>query len=89
MDKALRMGLNMSMNCIFETVNGLIRWVPSIALPGDKIAILFGCDMPLVLRTRSGKYEVIGGCFVDGLMNGEIAEEVESGSLVPEMITLC
>ncbi|KAK8054559.1 hypothetical protein PG994_009626 [Apiospora phragmitis] len=74
---------------IFETQDGLVGCVTSSALPGDRIAILFGCDMPVVLRPTNGEYEVIGGCFVDGLMNGEVAEEVKNGDLVPETITLC
>ena len=74
---------------IFETQDGLVGCVASCARPGDRIAILFGCDMPVVLRPRAGEYEVVGGCFVDGFMNGEVAEEVRDGNLVPETIILC
>ena len=74
---------------IFDTQDGLVGCVTSSALPGDRIAIIFGCDMPVVLRPKAGEYEVISSCFLDGLMNGEVAEEVRNGDLVPETITLC
>ncbi|KAK8103040.1 hypothetical protein PG984_016186 [Apiospora sp. TS-2023a] len=70
---------------IFETQDGRVGFRPSQAIG----SILFGCDMPVVLRPREGEYEAIGGCFVDGLMNGEVAEEVRNGNRFPETITLC
>ena len=38
----------------------------------DKVSVILGCHFPMVLRARgSSQYEVIGPCFVQGLMLGE------------------
>ncbi|RYP74485.1 hypothetical protein DL771_002959 [Monosporascus sp. 5C6A] len=39
---------------------------------GDDVFVVLGCDVPLVLRsTPGGEYEVIGDCYVHGIMDGE------------------
>ena len=39
---------------------------------GDEVSVILGCDFPMVVRPRgSNQYEVIGPCFVHGLMLGE------------------
>lgn len=39
---------------------------------GDELYVILGCDFPMILRpAESDKYEVIGPCFVHGLMLGE------------------
>jgi hypothetical protein len=74
---------------LFRTQNGLIGTVTKHAVPGDRIAIIYNCDMPVVLRPRGNKYEVVGGCFVDGLMNGEAVKDIQSGKLATESLCLC
>lgn len=38
----------------------------------DEVSVILGCDFPMVLRPRgSNRYEVVGPCFVHGLMLGE------------------
>ncbi|RFU80233.1 heterokaryon incompatibility [Trichoderma arundinaceum] len=41
---------------------------------GDEIWVLFGCRMPLVVRPKGLRYEVIGPVVVPGLMRGEAVE---------------
>ncbi|KAK2761414.1 heterokaryon incompatibility protein [Colletotrichum kahawae] len=74
---------------LFQTGNGFIGSITKHALPGDKIAIMYNCDTPVVLRpSKSGDtYEVVGGCFVEGYMEGELVENIKSGKLKTE--TLC
>ncbi|KAG8157264.1 hypothetical protein KVR01_012972 [Diaporthe batatas] len=39
---------------------------------GDMIFVILGCKVPIVLRrTSGGPYQVIGDCFVHGIMDGE------------------
>jgi hypothetical protein len=45
---------------------------PKSARPGDVIAILNGSSTPLVLRQKGHYFELIGQCYVDGMMYGEI-----------------
>lgn len=46
-----------------------------ISKQDDEVSVLLGCDFPMVLRPRgSNRYEVVGPCFVHGLMLGEALE---------------
>ncbi|KAH6722902.1 hypothetical protein BKA61DRAFT_585469 [Leptodontidium sp. MPI-SDFR-AT-0119] len=46
--------------------------VPERTMQYDRICILFGCDVPVVLRrTNDGAWEFIGEAFVYGVMDGE------------------
>ncbi|KAL9631331.1 MAG: hypothetical protein Q9204_004275 [Flavoplaca sp. TL-2023a] len=64
---------------LFTTENGSLGTAPHYARLGDKIAVLSNCDMPMVLRPNGQHYEVVGSCFVEGLMKGEVAEAIEQG----------
>lgn len=57
---------------LFTTQHGRIGSCPRDARQGDKIAVIFGSDMLAVLRPKGRhQYAYVGGCFVEGLMNGE------------------
>ena len=44
----------------------------AIDLTGDIISLFLGCQVPMLLRGRKDNaYEVIGECFIHGLMDGE------------------
>jgi hypothetical protein len=58
-------------------------------LKNDVIAILYGCDFPVVLRPCGDNYYVIGECYVDGVMDGELVEAKERGEYQEREITLC
>jgi hypothetical protein len=58
--------------------------VPSTAVVGDAIWILYGCRMPVVLRAAAGTldkaaFEVVGPCYVSTIMFGESIEWLEEG----------
>jgi hypothetical protein len=75
-----------------STQNGLIGMIPKTSAKGDKIAVLFGCDYPVVLRpvvSPAGCYKVVGICFVEGLMRGEAVEGIETGTFTAQDIALC
>ncbi|KAF1979881.1 AAA-domain-containing protein, partial [Bimuria novae-zelandiae CBS 107.79] len=71
------------------TTSGLIGMAPKYAKPGDRVAVMTGCDMPFVLRPKDENYEFIGAAFVEGLMKGEAIESVERGELTLETIGIC
>ncbi|KIW14732.1 hypothetical protein PV08_07516 [Exophiala spinifera] len=57
---------------LLSTKTGRMGLAPAGARLGDSIAILLGCDMPLVLRRRdNGGWIVVGECYVHGVMYGE------------------
>jgi hypothetical protein len=72
-----------------ETESGMFGSVPVGTRPGDRIAVVCGCDMPIVLRPYANHYMVVGGCFVEGMMRGEAAEGVRNGQLAVNRISLC
>lgn len=69
--------------------------VPSSAIVGDKIWILFGCKMPIVLRhvewsESSGEqtFEVVGPCVVGTAMLGKALVEFKESAGKPDNILL-
>ncbi|CAL8580905.1 hypothetical protein XPA_006621 [Xanthoria parietina] len=58
--------------CLFATREGYLGVCAKGLREGDEIAVILGCDFPMVLRPRgSNQHEVVGPCFVHGLMLGE------------------
>jgi hypothetical protein len=54
------------------TYNERLAFVPPAAKKGDIITILFGGEVPYVLRPlNNGWYNVVGECYVNGMMYGE------------------
>jgi hypothetical protein len=54
------------------TQNNALACVPKGSRKGDIICVLFGGEVPYVLRpTGSGFYQVVGECYVHGIMYGE------------------
>jgi hypothetical protein len=46
---------------------------------GDKVCILFGCDMPVVLRKLEEGYAFVGKCYAHGIMQGEAIGDLNWG----------
>jgi Heterokaryon incompatibility protein (HET) len=51
--------------------SGYIGLGPEATCVGDVICILLGGSMPYILRTKDDRYELVGECFVHGLMDGQ------------------
>ena len=47
---------------------------PDITEPGNKICVLNGCCAPFVIRPKGNAYQLVGECFVAGIMDGEFME---------------
>jgi hypothetical protein len=69
------------------TMDGYLDWAPdnlygsdeSQVKSGDKIAIIFGCSTPMVIRPHGHYFQVLGEAYIQGLMDGEALEFLESG----------
>lgn len=60
-----------------------VGMAPSQAKRGDIACVLYGCRVPVLLRSCGDDYKFIGECYIDGFMNGEIFDrDLESKSLV-------
>ncbi|KAK1980903.1 heterokaryon incompatibility protein-domain-containing protein [Colletotrichum cereale] len=67
--------VNTTMGRFCRTKNGYLGHVPHRAQTGDLIYIPLGGVTPLVLRRseeRSGMFSLVGACYVDGVMEGEV-----------------
>lgn len=40
-------------------------------MPGDQVCILFGGNTPFVLRPCNEYYQLVGECYIHGMMDGE------------------
>lgn len=68
----------------FNTEKGLIRVGPANMANGDVIYTIAGGTNPLVLRPPSpsktgNRFELVGDCYVDGIMDGQAVEGMSVG----------
>jgi hypothetical protein len=56
---------------------GLLALVPQLTMTGDSIGLLKGGSVPLILRARSTRWELVGDTYVHGIMYGEAFAEEE------------
>lgn len=59
--------------CITE--NGYMALVPEETQLGDRMALLTGGRLPLVLRPYKHHFTLFGPCYVHGIMDGEAFPE--------------
>lgn len=69
----LRAFLSLTESRRFAATNiGLAGYVPMRAKEGDLVCILYGSDVPFVVRKEAGgNYSLVGECYMHGIMNGE------------------
>lgn len=51
---------------------GFIGLVPKKSMPGDLLVVFFGGCILFVIRECGMHYELIGGCYIHGAMDGEM-----------------
>ncbi|KAK5663725.1 hypothetical protein OQA88_4156 [Cercophora sp. LCS_1] len=77
--------------CFFVTSGGMYGLCPWTAREGDIIAVLDGGRVPFILRpvpceggdvSETQKYALVGECFVEGIMRGELGDRDMSDSEV-------
>ncbi|KAE8447489.1 hypothetical protein EG329_010762 [Mollisiaceae sp. DMI_Dod_QoI] len=57
----------------FVTKEAHLGLGPTEMLMNDQVVVLFGSDVPVVLRWEGSSYRLIGQCYVVGAMHGEMA----------------
>jgi len=60
---------------LMRTSKDYLGLAPADTKEGDIIAILKGRRVPFVMRSRGGPWELIGGCYLHGVMHGEAFDE--------------
>ena len=60
---------------LFVTHTGYIGLGPLTMQPNDKVCVLLGCSVPVVIRTQApNRHILIGECYMHGIMDGESLE---------------
>ncbi|TGJ82702.1 hypothetical protein E0Z10_g6056 [Xylaria hypoxylon] len=65
---------SMAWRRLMGTQSGRMGTAPAAAQLGDRIALLLGCSVPMVLREKKDGWVVVGECYVHGVMDGEVLE---------------
>ena len=69
------------------STNRRLALTPDLTEKGDHIAILHGSRVPVVLRGRpNGKFVVIGPCYYDGGMYGEMADQKDEDADIMTLV---
>lgn len=74
---------------LITTRSGYMGIAPAGTRRGDCVWMLMGCYMPLILRPCKERWEVVGECYVNGVMQGEVLDLVESGEYQVRDVELC
>jgi hypothetical protein len=61
------------------TMKGYAGLSPLTSRPGDKICVILGCCTPIILRKVQGRYELVGECYLHGIMHGEAMVDLDAG----------
>lgn len=82
--------LSLNHRSLIRTKSGYLGMAPLATRPGDVIAILLGCNCPVVLRRfDDGLHRIIGECYIQGLMDGEILDQQQNGRVSEQEFILC
>jgi hypothetical protein len=73
---------------LITTQNGFLGLAPDETQLGDTIAVLYGCNYPVVLRRSGNGFRYIGECYIDGLMDGEAVAAQMRGEYQEETIVI-
>ncbi|KAG9201401.1 hypothetical protein G6514_005773 [Epicoccum nigrum] len=78
-DNLKRASIALQHRRLCTTQTGFLCLAPDEVKIGDSIAILLGCNYPVLLRPFEDGYKYVGECYVDGMMNGEPVKAADHG----------
>jgi hypothetical protein len=64
----------------FVNENGRFGLAPEDAQKDDFVCVVFGCSLPMLLRSQEDKFEVVGHVYLQGATSGEAVTAVEVGA---------
>lgn len=75
----------------FTSAQGYFGLGPSCMEQGDVCAVLFGADVPFILRRTAteGNFRLVGQAYIYGAMYGEIVKDWEAGGVGYEKKDVC
>ncbi|KAJ6443212.1 Heterokaryon incompatibility protein 6, OR allele-like protein [Purpureocillium lavendulum] len=79
-DFAQVLNSHMAQYAAFVTARGYVGWGRRGMQRGDRVCVLPGCHMPVLLRKAGACHIHVGTCTVQGVMHGEAATGVRAGT---------
>ncbi|KAL6711762.1 hypothetical protein ACN47E_002805 [Coniothyrium glycines] len=73
---------------LITTASGHLGLAPDEAEAGDTVAVLYGCNYPVVLRACGAGHRYVGECYLDGGMHGQAIGGRDRGEYTEEEIVL-
>ena len=73
---------------LVTTETGFLGLAPDEVEVGDTVAVILGCNFPVLLRPFDNGYKYVGECYVDGVMDGEAIEATNRGEFEIQDILL-
>jgi len=73
---------------LFATAKGYIGLGPSCIEDNDLLCVIPGCEIPMIIRPEQDHHIIVGECYVQGMMDGEAIQMVESGQLPYSELTI-
>lgn len=75
----------------FTSVGGYFGLGPSCMEQGDVCAILFGADVPFILRPTeiAGTFRLVGQAYMHGVMYGEVVKKWEASAVASGRTDIC
>jgi hypothetical protein len=70
-----------SLRSFFRTSDGYIGMAPDCIQEGDRVCIIYGADVPFILRPVDNGWLLIGESYCHGLMEGEYVHALAQGRL--------
>ncbi|KAH6659958.1 heterokaryon incompatibility protein-domain-containing protein [Truncatella angustata] len=61
---------------------------PESVQPGDQVFVMFGCNLPILLRPKDMNYTHIGPSYVVGFMEGEAMLAIKDGTKVAQKLEI-
>jgi hypothetical protein len=74
---------------LFTTSGGFLGSTRCDLKQGDLIYAIAGCKFPVPLRPKGDYFQMVGECYIEGLMLGESLEWLESGECKMEDVSIC
>lgn len=72
-----KMMTNTAYRRMIRSDSGLIGLAPPLTQPEDMIVLCKGGKLPLILRPRGSDWELIGDCYIHGIMDGKLWDMLE------------
>jgi len=74
---------------LFYSKKGYFGLGPAVMQPGDIVCVLFGAQVPFILRRKDSRYQLVGESYVHGIMYGEAIKMLEDGELEKQTFSIC